>query len=140
MEIKTIAFLEIVTLVLVVVSIVGITMVNRRVGYGEGQIHNATRYVQINTIADALDRYLNLELGSEEEFNLLIHARSCDSSAVPVGVFEEILVPKYIESIPVQGPKNDLYFASYDPQTHLVTVCAPGADSSSGGAPISITR
>jgi hypothetical protein len=140
-KLKTLAFLEIITLILVTLSIVGIVTINNRIGYGDSEINNAVRYSHLNMISDAVDRYRNLEIESEATLSRIITSSFCGVNSISTSVLSDILVPKYIAEVPTEGPSKDEYFISLDPKTGLISTCAPGSQEVNGVViPIYITR
>lgn len=134
-----ITFVEILAILLFIVAIVFIFNSRTSREDDEKQIRNAVRYQDVTLLADA---FWKMSITSTEYSNIISEYEKtdvCNMDSVDVVTFSDVLIPDYLETIPMD-PHGESYKVGFN-TNDTVTICSPwGEDSENNYKLISITR
>lgn len=137
---NTIHRVELIAIIISIIAVVFIFIFRIDTGDQDREVRNAIRYQDISVLADTLWK-LSLE---SPEFTSQARLFSdqkvtCESKEVPVDLFEELLVPEYINSVS-KDPSGESYFVGFLSDGRI-QVCSLFGEKENGQLEVfSITR
>lgn len=135
---SSVSFIEIVALAICILVVVFIFTARKNVPDREREVANALRFQHVSEIADALWQASLASTEFERIVSETQWSESCQDSSVVATAFEAVLVPDFLELIPVD-PAGQAYQLTID-ESGRITVCGFGEEADGALKYISITR